>query len=45
MIFITGPLHSGKKEHACRLLGCTGEELSARAVWDVQDRAADCRGD
>ena len=43
MIFITGPLHSGKKEHACRLLGCTGEELSARAVWDVQDRAADCR--
>ena len=42
MIFITGPLHSGKKEHACRLLGCTGEELSARAVWDVQDRAADC---
>lgn len=43
MIFITGPLHSGKKEHACRLLGCSGEELSARAVWDVQDRAADCR--
>lgn len=42
MIFITGPLYSGKKEYACQLLGCSHEELSARAVWDVQNLAADC---
>lgn len=40
MIFITGPLYSGKKAYACRLLGCSREELSARAVWDVQELAA-----
>ena len=43
MIFITGPLWSGKRDFACRLLGCTREELSARAVWDVQALAAGCR--
>lgn len=43
MIFITGPLWSGKREFACRLLGCTREELAARAVWDVQALAAGCR--
>lgn len=42
MTFITGPLYSGKKTYACQLLGCTREELSAHAVWDVQDMAADC---
>lgn len=42
MILITGPLYSGKKTCACRLLGCSREELSAHAVWDVQERAADC---
>lgn len=42
MIFITGPLYSGKTEYACRLLGCSREELSAHAVWDVQERAANC---
>ena len=40
MTFITGPLWSGKRDFACRLLGCTREELSARAVWDVQELAA-----
>ena len=40
MIFITGPLYSGKREYARQLLGCTQEELSRRAVWDVQERAA-----
>ena len=39
MIFITGPLYSGKKEYACRLLGCTPEELEKHAVWDVQELA------
>lgn len=42
MIFITGPLYSGKRDYAQALLDCTEEELCARAVWDVQDRAADC---
>lgn len=42
MIFITGPLYSGKKECACRLLGCGREELEGRAVWDVQELAAGC---
>lgn len=43
MTFITGPLWSGKRDFACRLLGCTREELAARAVWDVQALAAGCR--
>lgn len=42
MIFITGPLYSGKRNYACRLLGCSPEELASRAVWDVQSLAADC---
>ena len=39
MIFITGPLYSGKKEYACSLLNCGAEELERRARWDVQNRA------
>ena len=42
MIFITGPLYSGKREYACRLLGCRPEELAERAVWDAQNLAANC---
>lgn len=42
MMFITGPLYSGKREYACSLLNCGREELARRAVWDVQERAADC---
>ena len=40
MIFITGPLYSGKREYACQLLGCERSELSEHAVWDVQNLAA-----
>lgn len=40
MIFITGPLCSGKKEAAKNILRCDGEALASRAVWDVQDLAA-----
>ena len=40
MMLITGPLWSGKRAFACRVLGCTPEELSSRAVWDAQDLAA-----
>ena len=39
MIFITGPLFAGKREFACRILGCKREELDRHAVWDVQDLA------
>lgn len=42
MILIIGPLYSGKREFARHLLNCDEEELSARAVWDVQALAADC---
>lgn len=42
MIFITGPLYSGKRDYACELLGCGPEELADRAVWDVQELAAGC---
>lgn len=42
MILITGPLYSGKRDYACRLLGCGAEELNDRAVWDVQKLAAEC---
>ncbi len=42
MIFLTGPLYSGKREYACRLLNCRPEELAEHAVWDVQDLAASC---
>jgi len=41
MIFITGPLYSGKRDYACSLLNCGREELEQHAVWDVQNLAAD----
>lgn len=41
MMFVTGPLFAGKRDYVCRALGWTREELAARAVWDVQDLAAD----
>ena len=40
MIFIFGSLHSGKRAVAASLLGCGMEELSRRAMWDVQELAA-----
>ena len=40
MIFITGPLYSGKREYARKILGCEEAELKSRAIWDVQDLAA-----
>ena len=39
MIFIFGPLYSGKRTFAASALGCKREELSRFAVWDVQERA------
>ena len=40
MIFIFGPLYSGKRTFAASLLGCDMDALSRRAVWDVQELAA-----
>ena len=37
MIFITGPLFSGKKDMAKALMQWDDEALSKNAVWDVQD--------
>ena len=42
MTLIIGPLYSGKRDVACRLLGCSRAQLAARAVWDVQELAAGC---
>ena len=39
MIFITGPLFSGKKSYIKKALGLSDEELRAWAVWDVQEMA------
>ena len=41
MIFLFGPLYSGKRAAAAEILRCGIEELSCRAVWDVQELAAD----
>ena len=37
MLFIFGPLYSGKRTVAASLLGCDMDELPRRAVWDVQE--------
>lgn len=42
MIFITGPLYSGKREYACQVLGCSMDELANYAAWDVQELARGC---
>ena len=39
MIFITGPLYSGKKTYIREALHMTQETFSKCAVWDVQDLA------
>ena len=39
MIFIFGPLYSGKRAAAMSILHCNESELRRRAVWDVQDLA------
>lgn len=42
MIFITGPLFSGKRACAKALLHCDDAALAHYAVWEVQDQAAGC---
>ena len=40
MIFVTGPLFSGKKEYIRTALHLSPEEFPQRAVWDVEQLAA-----
>ncbi len=40
MIFVTGPMFSGKREYLQKALGLSLEELSARAAFDVETLAA-----
>lgn len=40
MIFVTGPLYSGKKDYIKDRFGWTDQQLAAHAVWDVQELAA-----
>lgn len=40
MIFVTGPLYSGKKDYIKERFGWTDQQLAAHAVWDVQELAA-----
>jgi len=41
MIFVIGPLYAGKKNYIRNALGLSEEEFCDRAVWDVQDLAAE----
>lgn len=40
MIFVTGPLYSGKKDYVRQRFGWSEQELARHAVWDVQQQAA-----
>lgn len=40
MIFVTGPLFSGKRAYIQQALGLSGRQLASQAVWDVQELAA-----
>lgn len=40
MIFVTGPLFSGKREYIQNALHLSPEEFSRRAVWDAERLAA-----
>lgn len=38
MVFVTGPLYSGKKTYVKERMHWDDETLARFAVWDVQDR-------
>ena len=42
MIFVFGPLCSGKRAVAKDILRCGDAELAERAVWDAQELARGC---
>ena len=42
MVFVTGPLYSGKKTFVKEWMHWDEEALEQHAVWDVQEMAAGC---
>ena len=42
MVFVTGPLYSGKKTFVKEWMNWDEESLFRNAVWNVQDLAANC---
>lgn len=42
MVFVTGPLYSGKKTFVKEWMHWDEETLSRNAVWDVQELVSDC---
>ncbi len=42
MVFVTGPLYSGKKAFVREWMHWSEEALAQNAVWDVQELAAGC---
>lgn len=42
MVFVTGPLYSGKKDFVKEWMHWDKEALSQNAIWDVQELAAGC---
>ena len=40
MIFVTGPLFAGKRDYIRNALGLTAAEFQEKALWDVQELAA-----
>ena len=40
MIFVTGPLFSGKQEYICRALNWSEEDFREKGIRDVQELAA-----
>ena len=42
MVFVTGPLYSGKKTFVKEWMRWHEETLSQNAIWDVQELAAGC---
>ena len=42
MVFVTGPLYSGKKDFVKEWMRWDEEALSQNAIWDVQELAAGC---
>ncbi len=41
MIFVTGPMFSGKKDYICRLLHLSEEDFKARCINNAEALAAD----
>ena len=42
MVFVTGPLYSGKKDFVKEWMHWDEEALSQNAIWDVQELTAGC---